>query len=201
MPRIRPRTYTIEHHKSEVRAVILAAAAELVAERGVTDITPTRIAKRAGIGRAALYRYFPDVETILATWYAQKRRKARSRLSEIIDGEGPEMHGLRAALHACALAEFEDPLRDMAVCLRGSRVAALAERELRHGFATLLEVAVNARYVRDDVDEKELARFCVQAVGAAANASSTAEVTRIVELILDAIRRRPKRKRKSVRAG
>ena len=56
---------TIEAHRRAVRDAILNSTAELAAEHGVRSVTMSQIAERAGIGRATLYKYFSDVETIL----------------------------------------------------------------------------------------------------------------------------------------
>jgi AcrR family transcriptional regulator len=47
------------------RKAILDTTAALVAEGGLLSVTMSRIAEEAGIGRATLYKYFPDVEAIL----------------------------------------------------------------------------------------------------------------------------------------
>lgn len=46
--------------------------AALVAEQGLTSVTMSRIAKESGIGLATLYKYFPDVESILLAWHERR---------------------------------------------------------------------------------------------------------------------------------
>lgn len=41
----------------------------LVAERGLRSVTMSEIAQRVGIGRATVYKYFSDVESILLAWH------------------------------------------------------------------------------------------------------------------------------------
>src|SRR4051794_32898559 len=62
-------TETVEAHRGAVRDAIMAAAAELVAERGPASVTMSQVAAEAGIGRATLYKYFPDVTAILVAWH------------------------------------------------------------------------------------------------------------------------------------
>ena len=62
-------TDTVAEHRQAVREATLDAAARLVAERGLTSVTMSAIATEAGIGRATLYKYFPDVEAILVAWH------------------------------------------------------------------------------------------------------------------------------------
>lgn len=56
---------TIEAHRHTVREAILNTTAELVTEHGLLSVTMSQIAEKTGIGRATLYKYFPDVEAIL----------------------------------------------------------------------------------------------------------------------------------------
>src|SRR5919202_1202932 len=56
---------TIEAHRRTVRGAILETTATLVAEHGLRSVRMSQIAEKTGIGRATLYKYFPDVEAIL----------------------------------------------------------------------------------------------------------------------------------------
>ncbi len=58
-------TDTIEEHREAVRAATLDAAAVLIAAHGLASVTMSAIAAATGIGRATLYKYFPDVGAIL----------------------------------------------------------------------------------------------------------------------------------------
>lgn len=57
---------TIEAHRQSVQDATMETTAQLVAEGGLRGVTMSEIAERSGIGRATLYKYFPDVESILA---------------------------------------------------------------------------------------------------------------------------------------
>jgi AcrR family transcriptional regulator len=182
--------HTVNGHRDEVQRAILAATATLVAERGFAAVTLAQIGERVGVGRATVYRYFPDVETILGAWYAQERARTRDRLGEIADRYGPSLDCLLEALRVQARAEHEHPFSKLAVCLHGNEMAAGADNELRRTFETLLEDAVNAGHVRDDVPLQELAHFCVLAASGAATATSMSAVERLLALTVDAIERR-----------
>jgi len=56
---------TIESHRRDVGDAIVDTTAALVSEHGLRAVTMSQIAEGAGIGRATLYKYFPDVEAIL----------------------------------------------------------------------------------------------------------------------------------------
>ncbi|MFI1708805.1 TetR/AcrR family transcriptional regulator [Streptomyces griseoruber] len=47
------------------RAAALAAATELLVEGGPENVTHATVAKRAGIGRATVYRHWPDQQALL----------------------------------------------------------------------------------------------------------------------------------------
>lgn len=55
----------LKAHKERYRDQIIDAAIALVAEEGVTKASMAGLAQRAGIGRATVYKYFPDVESAL----------------------------------------------------------------------------------------------------------------------------------------
>ena len=62
-------TETIEAHRRAVHEAVLDTTAALVAEHGLRAVTMSQIAEQTGIGRATLYKYFPDVEAILVAWH------------------------------------------------------------------------------------------------------------------------------------
>ena len=63
---------TIDAHRRAVRDATLNTTAALVAEHGLLSVTMSQIAEQTGIGRATLYKYFPDVEAILFAWHERQ---------------------------------------------------------------------------------------------------------------------------------
>ena len=72
---------TIEAHRRAVHEATLDTTAALVAEHGLASVTMSQIAKETGIGRATLYKYFPDVESILLGWH---ERQIASHLDQLV---------------------------------------------------------------------------------------------------------------------
>ena len=81
-------TETIEAHRREVRDAIIDTTVALVQEQGVLSVTMSQIAEQAGIGRATLYKYFPDVEAILQAWHEGEIARHLDQLSAIRDRHG-----------------------------------------------------------------------------------------------------------------
>jgi AcrR family transcriptional regulator len=72
---------SIEQHKRQTVARIIDATVGLVAGNGLSATSMSQVAERAGIGRATLYSYFPDVEHILLAWHEQEVDRYRESLS------------------------------------------------------------------------------------------------------------------------
>src|ERR671910_2689019 len=98
---------TIEAHRRAVRDAILETTAALVAEQGLRSVTMSQIAERTGIGRATLYKYFPDVEAILLAWFERQVGVHLAHLYEVADQTGDASERLEAVLRAYALIAFE----------------------------------------------------------------------------------------------
>jgi AcrR family transcriptional regulator len=60
------RTGTGRYHHGNLRAALVDAAVELIAERGVRDFSLAELSRRLGVSVAAPYRHFADREALLA---------------------------------------------------------------------------------------------------------------------------------------
>ena len=185
-------TGTLESHRREVREAVIATTTELVAEHGLRGVTMSRIAEEAGIGRATLYKYFPDVESILAAWHATTIRGHLDEFHNIAAGPGNADERLRAILLIHAMR-----LHRMTLTHTGSDIAAMihrgdqidqAQQELTTLLADLITTAATEGTVRADIPAPELAAFTLSALSAARTARSKAAVERTVDLALDALR-------------
>src|SRR3990172_2054032 len=115
---------TIETHRRAVREATLDAAAALVAERGLASVTMSQIAEATGIGRATLYKYFPDVEAILVAWHERQITAHLERLVQVRDQAGGADEQLGAVLEAYALMSREHHGGEISALLhRGKHVA------------------------------------------------------------------------------
>ncbi|MGW1913631.1 TetR/AcrR family transcriptional regulator [Streptomyces sp. NPDC002076] len=181
---------TIEEHRRAVREAVLETTAALVAEQGLRGVTMSRIAEQSGIGRATLYKYFPDVESIMMAWHERQIAGHLDQLAELRDRAGTPGERLAAVLEAYALiqqqrhghgAEFS------ALLHRGDHVAH-AEQHLHRFVRGLLAEAAEAGEVRGDVSPDELAGFCLHALAGAGDLPSRAAVRRLVAVTLAGLR-------------
>ena len=69
-------------------ARVLDAASSLLTHMPLEDVTTTRIAAEAGLSIGALYRFFPDKQTIIDAIAVRHVEQFRASLEEFGD-EGP----------------------------------------------------------------------------------------------------------------
>jgi AcrR family transcriptional regulator len=179
---------TIDEHRRAVRDAILDTTAALVDKRGITAVTMSQIAEETGIGRATLYKYFPDVESILFAWHERQVRGHLEHLAAFRDHPGDARDRLEMVLQAFALMSHEHHGTQLAALLHRGDHVVRAHEELRALVRGLFAEGVREGKVRDDVAADELATFCLHALGAASSLPSKAAVRRIVAVTLSALR-------------
>lgn len=178
---------TIEAHRSAVREATLDATAALVAEHGLASVTMSQIAKEAGIGRATLYKYFPDVESILVAWHQRQVADHLERLIAVRDRAGGASVRLHAVLEAYALIAYERSRHhgtDVSALLHRGEPIAQAHQQLNDLVRDLLAEGAEVGELRGDVAPEELASYCLHALSAAAGLPSRAAVGRLVAVTL-----------------
>jgi AcrR family transcriptional regulator len=182
---------TIEGHRREVRDAILDTTAALAAEHGVLSVTMSRIAEETGVGRATLYKYFPDIEAILLAWHERQVTGHLLQLAEIRSRPGGASGRLEAVLEFYAFIHHEHKGTEIAALVHRGEHLAPAHHQLRAFVGDLLSEAVQAGVLRQDVAPQELASYCLQAITAAADLPSKASVRRLVRVILAGLRPDP----------
>ena len=190
----------------------------LVAEHGMAAVTMSQIAEVTGIGRATLYKYFPDVEAILNARHEEEISQQLEHLAQARDRDAAPGKRLAAVLatYAEILHERMRAHDDMHPHPRTSRptdVASahgaahghaqhaheigtighrghseVAQRRLAKFFEDVLTDAVRTAEVRKDVDTGELVTFCLHALAAARALRTRTEIASLVDLTLSALR-------------
>lgn len=179
---------TIDTHRRAVREATLDTVAVLVAKHGLTSITMSQIAASAGISRATLYKYFPDVESILAAWHKRHVGNHLQQLTAIRDGEGDASERLEAVLEAYALISHARRNTELAMLLHGGAHVVQAQNHLNGLVSQLLAEGMKLGNIRKDVAPQELAIYCLHALTAASNLPSKAAVRRLVAVTLAGLR-------------
>lgn len=195
MPRI--WADTIDGHRRQVHDAVLDATAQLIAEQGPLSVAMSAIAERAGIGRATLYKYFPDVETILVAWHTRDVAGHLHRLTALVEADDVTLDDVaefvrtlrRHHLHgdgAGVIATFAHALADA-----DDAHGAAIEREVLTRFTDLFRQLAGRGEVRDDHDPEVLARWLVHAVHAPAGLDDDAAAGLVADSLAPAARRRP----------
>src|SRR6266545_2650740 len=176
---------TIEAHRRAVREATLDTTAALVAEHGLRSVTMSQIAEETGIGRATLYKYFPDVEAILVAWHKRHIAGHLEYLAEVRER-------LEAVLEAYALIQHKRHHHgtELAALLHRGEHVARAQQQLRTFIRDLLTEGAQTGDVRDDVAPDELASYCLHALAAASSLPSKAAVARLITVTLAGLRPR-----------
>jgi AcrR family transcriptional regulator len=206
---------TIDEHRRSVQAAILDTTAALVAEHGVAGVTMSQIAQAAGIGRATLYKYFPDVEAIMLAWHERQVGEHLRQLTEATETVINPAERLHVVLHTYAQlaagdGAAEHSVRDTGAAegqslqgrhghgldhgheLAGSlHQAEHMYRARQHLHAMVTEViraAAESGEVRDDIPATELASYCLHALSAARDGASAAARDRLITVTLAGLR-------------
>ncbi|MGH2491863.1 MAG: TetR/AcrR family transcriptional regulator [Candidatus Limnocylindria bacterium] len=181
-------THTIEAHRREVRDTTLDTVAALVARVGPLSVTMSQIAEETGIGRATLYKYFPDVEAILVAWHERQVARHLGHLAEARDQAAGAGERLEAVLEAYALISHEHHGTQLAAFLHRGAHVVRAQQQLRKFVRELLSAAAEGGDIRSDIAPDELASYCLSALSAASTLPSKAAVRRLVQVTLAGLR-------------
>ena len=179
---------TIEAHRHEVRDAILGATAALVAKNGLQALTMSQIADTAGVARPTLYRYFPDVESILLAWHEQHVGGHLQQLAAMRNASGTAGERLASVLEAYAMICHEHDGSDVSALLHQGQHVVHAHEQLSQFVRDLLAEGAKSGEVRKDVPPDELANYCLHALAAARGLPSKPAVRRLVALTLAGLR-------------
>ncbi|MFD2768214.1 TetR/AcrR family transcriptional regulator [Micromonospora eburnea] len=180
-------TETIDAHRAAVRDAAMDAMAALVAKHGLVAVTMSQIAEQAGIGRATLYKYFPDARAVLTAWHERQITAHLDQLTAAVDPAAPAIARLNTVLHTYAHIQHHSARHhggELAALLHRSEHVDHAQQRLRDFVQQLIAEAVHAGDLRDDVATDELATYCLHALTAAGTMSSHEAVHRLVTVTL-----------------
>ncbi|UQU67499.1 TetR/AcrR family transcriptional regulator [Couchioplanes caeruleus] len=192
---------TVEDHRRTVHAAILDTTAALVASHGMS-VTMSQVAQEVGIGRATLYKYFPDVQAIMVAWHERQVSGHLQQLTEAAASCTDAGERLRTILAVYAelssAGHGHDPdapsnshAAELAVPLHQAKHVHHARRLLHELVTQAITAAADGGVARDDVPATELATYCLHALGAAGELRSRPARERLVAITLAGLRPGP----------
>lgn len=152
---------------------------------------PLDVAATAGIGRATLYKYFPDVDSVLLAWHErqvshhlEQLRRARDEAS----GPAGELSGVLGAYALACQQAGAHHHSELAMVLHRPESLGAAHGQQQSLLAEVLVSASDAGLLRTDIGQEELLSFCRHALAGAADLRGEAAVESLVELTLASLR-------------
>ena len=137
---------------------ILAAAMELVGEKGIAALTMREIANSAGIALASIYQYFPNRSAVIATLYQEVSRQTREHVADQVARVSSVEEVLDAAYAAVDM--FYERMRanpaipDLMVAIQGDKT--LLDMDIEE---TKLQAEIFTEGTRRFVAEEDRADF------------------------------------------
>ncbi|MGW6563436.1 TetR/AcrR family transcriptional regulator [Streptomyces hydrogenans] len=191
MPKI--HAASVADHRSQQRAALLDAAREVLAEGDASKVTFAEVARRTGLARNSVYKYFPDRGHLLTEVVreAAPRWTERIRATLAAAGDSPEE---RVAAHVTAQLEMvRDGEHRVARATADAQDAAALRAGADEAHRALLDPLVDALRELGDDDPLMTARLLQGFVNAAttaleAGAAYDAVADRTVRLAVAALR-------------
>lgn len=122
-------------HSRQVRERLLAAAGELIVERGWTAVSTRVLAERAGVGGGLVHYHFPSLNALLNEAALGMMADVAEQTLAQLEGTTPQ-EGLDLALAALDTYPGDDPTSALFV---EAYLAAGRDAELRSGITQVLE--------------------------------------------------------------
>ena len=108
-PRISQRKQPQQARSTELIAIILEAATQVLAKDGAQNFTTARVAERAGVSIGSLYQYFPNKASILFRLQSDEWQQSTDVFNVILEDEQkPPLERLRLMVHAFIHSECEE---------------------------------------------------------------------------------------------
>lgn len=204
---------TVQEHRDAVREAVLDGVARLVVAGGVSSVSMTKAAEGAGISRATLYKYFPDVQTLLSAWHERQIGEHLGHLHHVRDQAGHhspdtgrhDHHGVdpvatvRAVLEAYAVMLQQSSTDSAPTYLHAGSFTDRAQAHLHDFLSEVIGEATASAggseamtaSVRTDVPADDLASLALHAVNAAAAARSPEAARLLVGVVVDGLLHHP----------
>ena len=174
---------TIEAHRNAVADAIMDHTAALAAAEGLHGLTMARVAQEAGIGRATLYKYFKDLEEILASWHRRQIAAHLADLEVIRSRHTSPLAALEAVLLAYAHHSTHDYDGGLGRLLHALPHVAQAHSHLQSFVTDVIRDAIKAGELDASPPADERASYAISAMQAA-SAHSRGALKRLVGMVV-----------------
>jgi AcrR family transcriptional regulator len=168
-------------------------AAKAVFSAGGPDASLEAVAKRAGVGIGTLYRHFPIREALFEAVYRREVQQLAD-LAEQLGAEAAPVEALRRWMHANVefIATKKGMSAALALAAHGSTdLSAYSLDRLSRAVGDLLRRAVEAGEIRADISPEDLLRALVGLCYTHDKPGWQANVLRLVDVLVDGLRKHP----------
>jgi AcrR family transcriptional regulator len=183
----KPRADALRNHERVLEA------AKIVFSAGGPDASLEAVAREAGVGIGTLYRHFPTREALYEAVYRREVEQL-CELAEELKDEAAPLEALRRWLRSNV--EFVATKKGMATALAlaanpPSELTAFSFDRLTKAIGMLLQRAVAAGEVRDDILPEDLLRTLVGMCLLHDQPGWQASVARMLDVLVDGLRVQP----------
>ena len=173
------------------RERILAATAELFAERGI-DVSMDDIAAAAGVGVATVYRRFPDREALIEALFEEKLQRIAALAQGALEVEDPWLAFVGFMRAATRLQAQDRGLKEVLMSEdRGRERVAAIRGTIRPVASELIRRAKAAGALREDLDDFDvpMMHVAVSAIADLTRDVQPAYYERLLTIFLDGLAR------------
>ena len=104
------RTEPVQQRSADRIAALLDAAAELIDRNGIDGLTTSDVASRSGSSVGVVYRYFPNIQTLLRALAARNMEKFTAAIYEVMAEDATDwMDALDKTIDAYAELSRSEP--------------------------------------------------------------------------------------------
>ena len=150
------------------------------------------VARQAGVGIGTLYRHFPTREALFEAVYRHEVEQL-VRLSEQLGTEAPPLEALRRWMHATVgfVATKKGMSTALAIAVHASSdLTVYSMDRLGRALQMLLQRAVEARAIRDDIGAEDILRTIVGLCYTHDKTGWQRNVLRLVDVFVEGMRHR-----------
>lgn len=129
---------TVAVHRVQTRDRVLQAFRRAAGKHGLTAVTMAGLAEEAGIGRATLYKHFPDLHSVVLAWATDELDRFATGIEQATRGTAPDEAVGALLLAACRHLASED--HELSIHLMHASLSPEGAAALKTHTARLVDV-------------------------------------------------------------